>query len=138
MKRFLTYLLSFAGMIALISCNGITDVSPKGKKLESNYYQKPDQIYAALVAAYNPIAWQFGGTDQTYMPVLLGLNAATGECFTGGGGKGDMAGVQAWDDYDMSPSVGPQAGYWDRSFTGINRANLLLQKIDHAKGLSQK
>ncbi|MDZ7682758.1 MAG: RagB/SusD family nutrient uptake outer membrane protein [Fodinibius sp.] len=30
---------------------------------------------------------------------------------------------------------GPQAGYWSRSYAGINRANLLLKRIDGVEGL---
>lgn len=136
MKRFITYLLCFAGVVQLISCNSITDVTPKGQKLESNYYQTPDEAFSALVAAYNPVAWQTGGTDNTYIPVLGGLNSAADECFAGGGGPNDMRPWHAWNNYELSGAVGPQAGYWDRSYTGINRANLLLQKIDGVKGLS--
>jgi len=136
MKRFIIYLLCLAGIALLISCNSVTDVSPKGQKLESNYYQTPDEVFSALVAAYNPIAWQTGGTDGTYIPILGPLNSATDECYAGGGGPNDMPSWHAWNDYDMSSAVGPQAGYWDRSYTGINRVNLLLQKMDGVKGLS--
>lgn len=136
MKRFITYLMCLAGIALLISCNSVTDVTPKGQELESNYYQTPDQAKAALVAAYNPIAWQTGGTDNTYIPILGPLNSAADECFAGGGGPSDMRPWHAWNDYDMSSAVGPQAGYWDRSYTGINRVNLLLEKIDGVKGMS--
>ncbi|HET6527635.1 MAG TPA: RagB/SusD family nutrient uptake outer membrane protein [Balneolaceae bacterium] len=55
--------------------------------------------------------------------------------YAGGGGPSDMPPWQAWDSYDLSGGVGPQAGYWSRSYTGINRANLLLENIDGVKGL---
>jgi len=136
MKRFSTYLLFLVGIALLMSCNSITEVSPKGQKLESNYYQTPDEAFSALVAAYNPIAWQTGSTDGTYIPILGPLNSAADECFAGGGSATDVIQWHAWNDYDMSGAVGPQAGYWDRSYTGINRVNLLLKKIDGVKGLS--
>ena len=135
MKKIFFCLLCFAGMIGLSSCGKILDVSPKGLQLESNYYQTPDQAYAALIAAYNPISWEAGGSDNTYVPVLGPLNSATDECYAGGGGPTDMSGWQAWNNYTLSAAVGPQAGFWDRSYTGIYRANLFLQKIDGISGL---
>jgi hypothetical protein len=137
MKKYFIYLICFAGITQLISCDAVTNVSPKGQKLESNYYKTPEQAKSALVAAYNPVAWQTGGTDNTYIPVLGGLNSASDECYAGGGGPGDMRQWHAWSTYTgLSSAVGPQPGYWDRSYTGINRANLLLQKIGGVKNLS--
>lgn len=135
MKRFLTYLICLAVISPLVSCENTLDVQPKGMKVESNYYQTPDEAFSALVAAYNPIAWQTGGPDGTYIPILGPLNSATAGMYAGGGGPNDVASWQAWDTYDLSGAVGPQAGYWSRSYTGINRANLLLQKIEGVQGL---
>jgi len=135
MKRILTYLMCLAVIVSLASCDNVLDVEPKGQQLESNYYETPDQAFAALVAAYNPLAWQTGGPDGTYIPVLGPLNSATAGMNAGGGGPNDVASWQAWNSYDLSSAVGPQAGYWSRSYAGINRANLLLQKIDGVQGL---
>lgn len=138
MKRYLIYIMCFAGISLIISCDAVTEVKPNGLKVESNYYQTPDQIFAALVAAYNPVGWQVGGTKSHYIPLLGGLTAASDEAFAGGGGASDVHQWHVWSSYkDLSSSVGPQAGYWDRNFAGIYRANLLLQKIDQVKGLSQ-
>lgn len=135
MKKIFFYVLCFAGMGFLSSCNNILNVKPKGQQLESNYYQTPDQAFAALTAAYNPVSWEAGGSDNTYIPLLGALNSATDECYAGGGGPTDMSTWQVWNTYTMSGAVGPQAGFWDRSYTGIYRANLLLQKIGGIKGL---
>lgn len=136
MKKYSIYLLCFVCAGLLISCDGITEVSPKGQKLESNYYKTPGQAKAALVAAYNPVGWQTKG--GTYNALIGGLNTASDECFAGGGGPTDVLQWHAWNSYvNLSSAVGPQEGYWRRSYTGINRANLLLQKIDGVKGLAQ-
>lgn len=135
MRRLFTYLWCFSILFLFSSCDSVLDVEPKGQQLESNYYQTPDQAFSALVAAYNPVAWQTGGPDNTYIPVLGPLNSATDECYAGGGGPTDMPGWQAWDNYDLSGAVGPQAGLWSRSYAGINRVNLLLQKIEGVEGM---
>ncbi len=135
MKRFLTYLMCLAVIVSFASCDSVLDVEPKGQQLESNYYKTPDQAFAALVAAYNPISWQTGGPDGTYVPVLGPLNSATAGMNAGGGGPNDVTSWQAWNSYDLSGAVGPQAGYWSRSYAGINRANLLLQRIEGIEGM---
>lgn len=138
MKKHFLYFLGIAGIIQLSSCSkSFLEVTPKGLQLESNYYQNPDQAFAALTAAYNPVGWQVGGSDNTYIPLLGGLNSASDECYAGGGGPTDMPGWQAWNTYTLSGAVGPQAGYWDRNYTGIYRANLFLAKIDGVQGLDQ-
>jgi hypothetical protein len=135
MKKILIYLLMIAAALELTSCQNFLNVKPKGLELESNYYQTPDEAFAALTAAYNPVAWEAGGSDNTYIPLLGALNCATDECYAGGGGPTDMATWQAWNSYTLSGAVGPQAGFWDRSYTGIYRVNLFLQKIEGIKGL---
>lgn len=135
MKRFITYLFCVFLTVQLTSCDSILDVEPNGMQIESNYYKTPEQAFAALVAAYNPVGAQTGGPDNTYICLLGGLNSATGSMHAGGGGPSDMLFWQAWDTYDLSGATGPQAGYWARSYKGINRANLLLTKIDGVKGL---
>ncbi len=137
MKSLLTYLMCLAVVVSFASCDNVLDVEPKGQQLESNYYQTPDQAYAALVAAYNPIGWQTGGPDGTWIPLLGPLNAATAGMNAGGGGPNDIPTIQAWNSYDMSSAVGPQAGYWSRSYAGINRANLFLARIDGVQGLDE-
>ncbi len=136
MKKTFLYLLFILGAMQLSSCSkNFLDVKPKGLVLESNYYQTPSQAFAALVAAYNPISWEAGGSDNTFVPLLGALNSASDECYAGGGGPTDMSFWQVWNNYTLSGAQGPQAGFWDRSYTGIYRANLLLQKLDGVQGL---
>jgi hypothetical protein len=129
--------LFIAGAAILVaSCKkSFLNVQPKGLLLESNYYKTPADIYSALVAAYNPLAMEVGGSDNTYIDPLGGLNAGSDECYAGGGNSTDNNIWQVWNSYTMSGAVGPGAGYWDRSYTGIYRANLVLEKIDGIQGL---
>jgi starch-binding outer membrane protein, SusD/RagB family len=120
----------------LVSCSkNFLNVQPKGELLESNFYKTPADAYSALVAAYNPLAMEVGGSDNTYIDPLGGLNAGSDECYAGGGNSTDNNIWQVWNSYTMTGAVGPQAGYWDRSYTGIYRANLFLAKIDGVTGL---
>ncbi|MFI5186012.1 MAG: RagB/SusD family nutrient uptake outer membrane protein [Chitinophagales bacterium] len=130
-KKLIIYLgLFVGGAVILASCRKtFLDVTPQGQFLESNYYQTPQEAFTGLVAAYDPLGMEVGGTDNTYICPLGGLNSASDECYTGGGSSTDMNFWQVWNNYTLTPAVGPQAGYWDRNFTGLYRSNLILQKI---------
>jgi hypothetical protein len=132
MKKKFLYLLMIIGVIQLnTSCKkSFLDVSPKGTVLESNYYQNADQAYAGLISVYNPLGWETGGGDNTYIDDLGALNAASDECYAGGGGATDMPTWQAMNNYTVNATTGPQAGFWSKYYTGVYRANLLLQKIN--------
>jgi starch-binding outer membrane protein, SusD/RagB family len=131
---FLVIYMCLSGLF--ISCKkSFLEVQPKGIVLESNYYQTPTEALAALTAAYNPLAWESGGSDNTFIDKLGALNSGADECYTGGGGPTDMATWQAFNSYTMSGALGPQAGLWDRNYTGIANANLLLEKIKGVPGL---
>jgi hypothetical protein len=135
-KSFLHMGFLTGAILSMCACKkSFLDVQPKGELLESNYYKTPDEAYAALIAVYDPLGMECGGTDNTYIDPLGGLNAGSDECYAGGGGANDMTPWQVWNTYTMSGAVGPGPGYWDRSYTGIYRANVFLSKISGVQGL---
>jgi len=135
--RHITYfLIGVISLQAFTACKkSFLETQPDGVILESNYYQNPTQALSGLTAAYNPVGWEVGSTDNTYIPRLGPLNSAADECYAGGGSSTDMNGWQAWETYTLTAAVGPQAGFWDRNYTGIYRSNLMLSKLGNVTGL---
>jgi hypothetical protein len=110
------------------------DVKPQGTQLESDYYQTPDEAFAGLVAAYNPLSWT---VVSSYAPKMVLLTLASDEAYAGGGSNSDNPGMQAWNTYTLAaatPNVPPDL--WSRNFTGIARVNTLLSKIGDVPGLT--
>ena len=134
----ITHLLLLAGAAGIFgSCSkSFITSQPKGLDLQSNYYTTAAEAYAALAAAYNPLGWELGGSDNTYIDKLGTLNCASDECYAGGGGPTDMPTWQAANTYTMTAAVGPQAGLWDRNYTGIANANLVLEYVPATPGLN--
>jgi hypothetical protein len=123
---------------AMASCKkSFLELTPNGQFLESNYYANPQQALTALVAAYDPLVTETGGMDNTYTNPLGALNAASDDCFAGGGGSSDMPGWQAINNYSMGPSIGPQGGFWSINFQGVNRADVLLEKLPNVPGMDE-
>lgn len=117
-------------LLAFGSCKkSFLEKDPNGLFLESNYYQTTSQAFTGLIAAYSPLGWTVGGTDNTYCSKLGILSIASDECYAGGGSASDNPGWQALNTYTMSSASGPQAGLWSRNYTGINSANILIDKL---------
>jgi hypothetical protein len=138
-KKYIKYSAVFLlGLGAFVSCKkSYLELTPKGQSLESNYYQTPDQAFAGLVAAYDPLNTQTGGSDNTYSDPLGALNSGSDDCFAGGGSAGDMPTWQAINNYStLTPATGPQGEFWNINFTGVNRTNLILSKLGTVPGLS--
>src|SRR5258708_4314226 len=67
--------------------------------------------------------------------VVCGLDLD--EAYAGGGSNSDNPGMQAWNTYTLAsatPNVPPDL--WSRNYTGIYRANTMLEKIGNVPGLS--
>lgn len=127
MKKYILTLSLLA--IIFYSCNDFLDVKPNGLDLESDYYKNPTEAYNALVAAYQPLrdVWSVG---------VMGPSSASDECYLGGGGAADWNHFQVWGNYTLDESVGPQSSFWERSYLGIYRCNVLLSKIENIPGMT--
>jgi starch-binding outer membrane protein, SusD/RagB family len=138
-KRYLKYtaftLLAIVGVV--VSCKkSFLELQPKGEFLESNYYSTPAQALTGVVAAYDPLVTETGGIDNTYSDPLGPLNAASDDCFAGGGSSSDINQWQVINNYTLSPAVGPQDQFWAIDFQGVNRADVLLSKLPGVPGLA--
>lgn len=131
-KLFIKSCLLVLGCIIASSCKDeFLQLEPRGTELETNFYRNEEEIFQGLVATYDVIGWQ--GTDGWTMQLGL-LNAASDECYAGGSDASDQPNWVAWDNFSLNSFLGPQLGLWRKNYTGIYRANLLLQKIEEVRG----
>lgn len=117
------------GMQTMSSCSkDFLEVDPKATQIETNYYKNPEQAFAGLVAAYDPIGWDgvSGGTYGNF----ASLNAASDDCYGGGGSASDVPFLNIMNDFSMDAATGPQQDFWDKNFRGISRANTILTKLE--------
>ena len=101
------------------------EVKPTGTNLESNYYRNQTEAYNGLVAVYDVIGWQGGG----FVTKVAAMDAASDDQIAGGGGPNDITAFQVMSTFTLSPAVGPQDELWKAGFSGIFRANVLLEKL---------
>ncbi len=123
-----------AMMQILVSCKkDFLELTPKGTALEDNFYKNETEVMQGIIAVYDVTQWGTTGGYTMKMPLL---SAASDDCWAGGSNASDQPSWVAFDNFNMDSRIGPQGGLWSKNFTGINRANLILSKIEKATGLS--
>jgi starch-binding outer membrane protein, SusD/RagB family len=125
-ENLLKYMLMLALAVFFVGCNkDWLEVTPKGTELEENYYRNADEAFAGLVAIYD----QVGGTSNGYINKFTVTLSASDDHFAGGGGPTDVNNLQVISNYTLDPATGPQGELWDRGFSGVFRANVLISKL---------
>jgi len=123
-----------AVMVVFVSCKkDYLELTPRGTALEDNFYKNETEVMQGVIAVYDVTQWGTTGGYTMKMPLL---SAASDDCFAGGSNASDQPNWVAYDNFNMNSSLGPQVGLWNKNFTGINRANVILSKIDKATTLS--
>ncbi len=118
--------LGTVGLLLSQSCkNSFLDVKPKGTELESNYYKNATEAFNGLVAVYDVVGWQGGG----FVTRENTMDAGSDDHYAGGGNATDVSDLQAISNYSMSAANGPQGTLWSAGYSGVFRANTLLQKL---------
>ncbi|UII26692.1 RagB/SusD family nutrient uptake outer membrane protein [Fulvivirga maritima] len=133
-NRYIKLSLLVAAMFVSGSCSDdFLDVDPVASKLEINYYQNQEEAYAALVAAYDPVGW----IGSNYVSKLFATNVASDDFNAGGGSSSDQPDIQAMSNYSLNEARGPQGELWNKGYSGIFRANILMEKLPGIPGMSE-
>jgi hypothetical protein len=109
------------------------ELTPRGTTLEDNFYKNESEMMQGVLSVYDVMQWGNSGGYTMKMPLL---SAASDDCWAGGSSASDQPSWVAYDNFNMSSFIGPQGGLWSKNFSGINRANLILSKIDKSTTLS--
>lgn len=136
MKNILQYksILLLLVSLAFTNCDkDFLTLEPRGTDLEVSYYETEDEMFQAMVAVYDVLQW--GGTNGWTMQLGL-LNTASDDCYAGGSDASDQPSWVAYDNFMLDPFLGPQAGIWNKNFSGVYRANVFLEKVEEAPELS--
>ncbi len=122
-----TFIWTLIASLGVTSCSEeIINLSPIGTVLESNFYKTEPELFQGLVAAYDPLGWSGGWTMKMGL-----LNAASDDTHAGGSDASDQPSWVAYDKFTLNPNLGPQTGLWSKNYTGIYRANLIIDKAEN-------
>lgn len=128
MKNKVLYFILLAVCVQLLDgCKKELDVNRQNRILFDQYYKTEADAFAALVSIYDRFGFQSGGLyDKCSI-----MDAACDDQLAGGGGPTDINDLQVMQTYTLSANVGPHGYLWNRGYSGIYRANILLSVIDN-------
>ena len=113
----LTLLMAFMGL----SCKKFLTQLPQDSVSPQNYYATPDQLTSALLAVYA----EMGNTDESTYSRFLSLEAgcSTDDIYARSSSNASAA------CFNTTSSYANYNNCWNALYTGIERANLLIQAI---------
>lgn len=125
MKKKFIYLLTISAALSA-GCKKELNVNPQNRIPLDTYYKTEADAFAALVSIYDRFGFQSGGLyDKASI-----MDVACDDQLAGGGGPSDINDLQVMQTYTLNATTGPQGYLWNRGYSGIYRANLLLSKMD--------
>ncbi|MCO6475360.1 MAG: RagB/SusD family nutrient uptake outer membrane protein [Phaeodactylibacter sp.] len=121
-----------AFMLSATGCNeDRLDVEPVNEFLSANFYQTEEQVFSALIAAYDPLGWTmaYGNwVSHVMFAEIRSDNANAG----GDPSDNDQPGWQEFDDFRNTNTNTVTHPIYRKHYIGIFRANLVISNSDKA------
>ena len=116
------YLVVILFLVLLISCSDdFVDVKPTGDNSE-DFFNSEEDYQNALIGAYDML-------QSSYINVMLG-EIASDNTLAGGESATDVLGIQEIDDMVHTPQNAQLRDIWGWMYSGVNRANYILEFKD--------
>ncbi len=113
-------------LISVTSCNeDRLEVEPVNRYLSSNFFQTEEQVYEALVAAYDPIGWTMA-FGQWIAEVMYGEIRSDNAHAGGDPSDNDQPGWQELDDFRETTNNTVLQPIYRKYYIGIFRSNLVI------------
>ena len=125
MKNCKVYFLYYIIFFVAIACDDDFVVVESKNQNTENYFNTAEEYELALIGAYDML-------QSTYLNVMLG-EIASDNTLAGGENATDTPGIQQIDDMIHTTSNQQLTDIWGWMFSGVNRANYILEfqdKID--------
>lgn len=111
----------------LWSCEDQLEKLPKLQTLDNNYYQTEDQAFEAIIAAYDPLQYNF--TNEVYHFRWFFGDFAGDDAIKGGTGPSDQPQLEDIGTFRAAPSNIHINSDWTAQYQGIYRANVALEVL---------
>lgn len=130
------YLALSAAALLLVSACSTDFVTPRHNSSEplNDYYNTEARMFEGLVAAYDPLNW-FDYAFGQYDALHLVNDIMADDMYAGGSNDGDQPILVKTHYYTLTPTEQPNQ-IWTVCYSGINRANTVLEYVDNVAGMS--
>ena len=126
MKKILFILLP----VFLLSCENMLDEVPKDFVSRANYYQNEADAQGAINGAYAALTPDFYGGITYYLMITL-----HGDYLNG---RGSQAPISIVNQVLDQQNIGRANSGWSALYTGINRANAVLDNVPNIENISEE
>jgi len=125
------YIVLFGLIIASFSsCSeDFLDRQPLDSQVTSTFYKTEEDAKKALVAVYDVLGYQ-STPGISWAPYVTVSDVLSDDCFAGGADANDGMALNELDKFNAQTQNLVALSIWKKNYTGIYRANLLLEKID--------
>lgn len=136
MKTKIRYIIILIGLLSMSSCNNLLDLNPITEELETNYYKNESECFQGLVSVYDVLQWgalNTPGTGAGSIPFEWISEVMGDRCYAGGDNATDGATMERFNRGTLNGDVVNVRSLWRKYYSGIYRANLLLEKLPDAQ-----
>src|SRR6478609_3531445 len=117
-------------MVALstFSCGKkFLDKKPQARSVDATFYKTEDDIIAAVNAAYDPLGWDNDASGSFHIPDFW-WDVVSDDAVKGGDGATDQPYANELETFTARPNNIALSLNWNRWYTGIYRANLVIER----------
>ena len=136
MKLYYKFCLVGVLIVASItSCKeSVLDVDPVNSFLTENYFSTDEQVFDALIGAYDPLGWSIGYGD--WISIIMYGDIRSDNANAGGENSNtDQLPWQEVDDFSERSSNSLALGFYRRFYAGILRSNLVIENPEYTSPL---
>lgn len=120
------YILITSALIFIGCSEDRLDIKPKALLLEVSYFNNDEDVYRALVSAYDPIGWAYSWG----MSYWVHLNSASDDANAGGENANDQPCFVQADQFNIDVNDYGAEELWRKYYAGIYRCNIILANVE--------
>jgi hypothetical protein len=126
-----TTTIILAGFLTLggTGCKKFLELSPLDNRVDQNFYKTEKDANEALNSVYDALQWHTNAGGGGFSPDPMMADIASDDSYAGGGSRSDSPEMIQIDQQKLLSTNSLVRVYWANHYTGIYRANLLLQKL---------
>ncbi|MFH1120482.1 MAG: RagB/SusD family nutrient uptake outer membrane protein [Bacteroidota bacterium] len=120
---------SFLFMLVLSACSkDFLDLKPMDQEVSTSFYKTEEQAMQALVSVYDVLGYQ-ETPGVSWAPFIVISDILSDDSYAGGSDANDGQDENELNTFSIPPTNKIVHAIWLKNYTGIYRANLLLERI---------
>ena len=129
MKNLKSYLLLTAVLLMVSCSDDFLDRQPLDREVSTNFYQTEEDAIQALTAIYDNMGYQ-STPGVSWAPFVTMSDILSDDAYAGGADANDGLDEDEFNSFNIPTTNRIAHSIWIKNYSGIYRANLLLEKID--------